>query len=628
MSAAPVTVETASSRTVALVGLPNSGKSTLFNALTGLRQRTANYPGVTVEPVIGHLQHDGQAIALIDLPGIYSLSPKTEDERLTVAFLQGALPGVPPPERLLVIVDGTQLERGLALLSWLASLHKPTALVVTMVDELKARGGVLDTEELERQLGIPVFPVVGRKGIGIEALRRSLASWEPWGIPLVPFPPDTSAEQRHAWARALAQQVVHHPKPDVRSERIDRLVLHPLLGFLIFGVVMLLFFQSIFTVAQPAMAAIEAGIAWLQGMLETWLPEGIVRNFLSHGIVGGVGAVIVFLPQIALLYFLLTVLEDSGYFARAAFLVDRLLGAFGLQGRAFIPILGGFACAIPAILSTRVIPSWQERLTTMLIIPLMTCSARLPVYTLLIAATVPPVYVGGILSLQALVMTGLYLMGAGTGLLMAWFLRHTLLRGATTPFIVEFPPYRLPSWRNVVGRTWSSSREFLRTAGTLILGLSIVLWALTEIPPVEVPPGTSPLEAQRLQLEGSLAGQLGRALQPVFAPLGFDWKITIAILGSFAAREVFVSFMGQLYAVDVEAAESTLRHVLAQSIPLPVALSVLVFYVYALQCISTMAVLRRESGSWRWVAVAFAYTFVLAYGLSFGVYRLARWLLG
>jgi ferrous iron transport protein B len=339
-----------------------------------------------------------------------------------------------------------------------------------------------------------------------------------------------------------------------------------------------------------------------------------------------VGSVVVFLPQIVLLYVVLTVLEDSGYLARAAFLVDRLLGAFGLQGRAFLPILGGFACAIPAILSTRVIPSRQERLATMLIIPLMTCSARLPIYTLLVAATVPAVYIGGIFSLQALVMMGLYALGAVTGLGVAWILRHTVLRGAKTPFVVEFPPYRLPTWRNVVGRAWSSGREFLRTAGTIILALSIVLWALTELPPVAIPPGTPPLEAQRLQLEGSLAGQLGRLIQPLFAPLGFDWKTTIALLGSFAAREVFVSFMGQLYAIDVEAAESTLREVLAQTFPLPVALSVLVFYVYALQCISTMAVLRRESGSWGWVGLAFAYTFALAYGLSFLAFHITRWL--
>ncbi len=614
--------------TVALVGLPNSGKSTLFNALTGLRQRTANYPGVTIEPFIGTAEHDGVHLVLVDLPGIYSLAPKTEDERLAVSFLQGQLPKAPHVDRILVVIDGTQLERGLVLVSWLAQLQRPMALVITMIDELKARGGVLDAEELERQLGIPVFTVVGRRGIGVEEVRRSLLSWEPWGIPLLPLSREASAEERYSWASELTACVLRFPKPDVRSERLDRVLLHPVFGLLAFGVVMLVFFQTIFTLAQPAMDAIEAAISWLQNGLEAWLPAGVVRNLLVHGVLGGVGAVVVFLPQIVLLYFLLTVLEDSGYFARAAFLVDRLLGVFGLQGRAFIPILGGFACAIPAILSTRVIPSRQERLATMLIIPLMTCSARLPVYTLLVGATVPATYIGGIISVQALVMMGLYLLGAGTGLVMAWILRHTLLRGAKTPFIVEFPPYRLPTWRNILGRVWSSGWGFLRTAGTVILALSIVLWALTELPPTSPPPGTPALEAQRIQLEHSLAGRLGQFLQPLFAPLGFDWKITVAILGSFAAREVFVSFIGQLYAVDVEAAESSLREVLARSIPLPTALSLLVFYVYALQCISTMAVLRRESGSWRWVAIAFLYTFALAYGLSFLVHQGARWLLG
>jgi ferrous iron transport protein B len=622
-----VSTRTEQPHIVALVGLPNSGKSTLFNALTGLRQRTANYPGVTVEPMLGQLQQDGRAVVLVDLPGIYSLSPKSEDERIAVALLRGELPGAAPPERILVVIDGTQLERGLVLLSWIAQLQRPTAVVVTMVDELALRGGALDAEELEHHLGVPVFPVVGRKGVGVELIRRSLLQWEPWGVPALDIPAHADLQQRYQWAHELTRRVLRFPEPDSRSERIDRFALHPVFGMLLFGIVMAAFFQAIFTLAQPAMEALEAGIGWLQSLVERWLPAGLLRNFLSHGILGGVGSVLVFLPQIVLLYFLLTVLEDSGYFARAAFLIDRVLGVFGLQGRAFLPILGGFACAIPAILSTRVIPSWQERLTTMLIIPLMTCSARLPVYTLLIGATVPPVFLGGIVSLQGLVMMGLYLLGALTGLGMAWLLRRTVLRGSPMPFAVEFPPYRLPTWRTVAGRTWSSAREFLRTAGTTILALSMLLWALTEIPPVEAPAGTPAEEVQRLQIEHSLAGQLGRLIQPLFAPLGFDWKITVAVLGSFAAREVFVSFLGQLYAAEAEAAGSTLREVLSHTLPLPVALSVVVFYVYALQCISTMAVLRRESGSWRWVALAFGYTFVLAYGFSFLVYHLARWAL-
>jgi ferrous iron transport protein B len=386
---------------------------------------------------------------------------------------------------------------------------------------------------------------------------------------------------------------------------------------------MAFFFQAIFSWAQPMMDGIDGWIAALQELVDEQAFDPTVKSLLSKGVIGGVGSVVVFLPQILLLNLLVVLLEESGYLARAAFLVDRAMGLFGLQGRSFIPLLGSFACAIPGIMSARIIPSYRDRLVTIMATPLMTCSARLPVYTLIISALIPAATIGGVFSLQAAVMAGLYVLGAISGLLIALLLKKTMFKGAVVPFLIEFPPYRLPSWKSMWVTVYGRTRDFLTTAGTVILVFSIALWILTELPRTDRSLAAGPIQAERIQIEQSYAAQIGRAIQPAFAPLGFDWRITLGVLSSFAARETFVSSMGQIYAADVQESDESLRTVLRSEYPLAVGLSILAFYVYALQCISTIAIMRRETGSWKWPALAFALTFALAYAASFTAYTLA-----
>jgi ferrous iron transport protein B len=387
---------------------------------------------------------------------------------------------------------------------------------------------------------------------------------------------------------------------------------------------MLVFFQAIFTWATPAMDGIDALFAMLGDGVTAALPQGIIQDLIANGIIAGVGAVIKFLPQILILTLFITLLEDFGYLARAAFLVDRAMGVFGLQGRSFIPLLSSFACAIPGIMSARIIASEKDRLTTILIAPLMTCSARLPIYVLLITAFVPSTLVGGVLGLQGLVLMGLYALGALSGLIAAKVFKSTALKGSKLPFLMELPPYRFPTFRSVFLTLFHRTKQFLTSAGTTILVLSVILWALGAFPRVSISEGTPPMEAKRMQLEQSALGTIGKAIEPVFAPIGFDWKITIGVLASFAAREVFVSVMGQVYSVDVSESDANLRTVLQRVITLPAAISILVFYVYALQCMSTMAVMKRETGSWKYPAFAFGYTLVLAYTASYLVFTVLR----
>lgn len=600
---------------IALVGIPNSGKTTLFNALTGERKKVANYPGVTVEPSIGTVRTHASSVTLVDLPGVYSLSPKSTDEEITLRVLLGADPRIAPPDGIILILDATNLEKGLFLFSQLAALRKPMLVALTMVDEIKRKHATLDDIQLEAILGVKVIPIVGVKGIGIEELRTELLNHQHWRLPFAHLPPDATVEQRIAWARTVLGQVLHNDTLDERTERIDRIVLHPIWGMVVFILVMAVMFQSIFTWAQPLMDGIDGGFS----LLRAWIVGDAVApplwlDFIANGVVAGVGSVLVFAPQIFVLMVLITLLEDSGYLARAAFLVDKLLGSVGLQGRSFIPLLSSYACAIPGILSARMIPSRAERMATILIAPLMTCSARLPVYTLLIAAFVPSIVVGGIFSLQALVLGLMYVAAAVVGLGIAWVLRKTVLASDRTPFFLEFPPYRLPHWRNVFSRAFFRMQDFLQTAGTVILAISIVLWALASFPRVEPHPAMSADEYRRMQLEQSYAAQLGRAIAPVFAPMHFDWQVTLGIIGSFAAREVFVSVMGQLYAVaGDDPASQGLQQALRQRLEPAEAFAVLAFYMFALQCMSTVAVLRRETGSWKWTGFAFLYMFVLAY---------------
>ncbi len=611
---------------IAFVGVPNSGKTTLFNALTGMRRKVANYPGVTVEPSVGIVRKHARNVAVIDLPGVYSLSPKSTDEEITRQVLTGADTNLPEPNAIVLVLDATNLEKGLTLFAQLAHLSKPMLVALTMVDEIKRRGATLDDIQLESILGVKVVPIVGVKGIGIEEVRSELIECSHWRIPFVHVPADASIEERIAWARSVVGRVLRNDQLDLRTERIDRIALHPIWGIVGFVCVMAVIFQSIFTWAQPMMDWIDYGFnqlrAWMIGdavVPPLWL------DFLANGVIAGVGSVLVFAPQIFILMVLVTFLEDSGYLARAAFLMDKVLGSFGLQGRSFIPLLSSYACAIPGILSARMIPSRAERMATILIAPLMTCSARLPVYTLLIAAFVPPTLIGGVISLQAVVLGALYLAAASVGLCVAWVLRKTVLVSDRTPFFLEFPPYRLPHWRNVVVRAFTRMQDFLQTAGTVILTLSIILWALSSFPRLEPEPTQNADQFRRLQLEQSYAAQLGRAIAPIFAPMHFDWHVTLGIIGSFAAREVFVSVMGQLYAIGGDdPANHGLQQALQRSLDPAVAFAVLAFYMFALQCMSTVAVLWRETGSWAWTAFAFAYMLGLAYLASVTVYNIAH----
>jgi ferrous iron transport protein B len=608
-----------------LIGSPNSGKTTLFNALTGLRAKVGNYPGVTVERREGDLEIAGRRLRVIDLPGTYSLTPISADEAIVGRVIAGELG--PAPDALVLVADSCTLERSLLLVAQVLRRGLPTCLVLTMTDELHARGGALDVPRLERALGIPVRGVVGHRGVGLSALRSLLVHPESWSRPHL-LPPEP-APDRAAWAASvLASTLTRRPGPTRSSDAIDRIVLHPLAGTLLFALVMIGFFQLIFAWAVPAMDAIDAGVGLAARAVHETFPPGLVADFVADGLIAGVGSVIVFLPQIVLLFTLLYLLEDVGYMARAAFVIDRLMGRIGLEGRAFVSLLSSYACAVPGIMATRTIPSARHRLVTILVAPLMTCSARLPVYALLIGAFVPPAAVGP-LGLQGLVLLGLYLLGALSALAVAAVLGRTLMRGESLPFYMELPPYRWPTAKLVATQVWGSASAFLRRAGTVILAVSVVLWFLLEFPRTTAPEGASPVEARRHALEQSLAGRAGHALEPLIAPLGFDWKIGVGLLSSLAAREVIVATLAQIYAASDEG--TSLRDALRRDVdprsgrpvytPATVA-ALLVFFVFALQCMSTIAIMKRETNSWRWPAFAFGYLLALAYAASFATHRL------
>jgi ferrous iron transport protein B len=610
-----------------LIGSPNSGKTTLFNALTGLRARVGNYPGVTVERREGDAVVDKARLRVIDLPGVYSLSPLSPDEAVVARVLEGRVAEVPPPDGIVLTLDATSLERSLLLVAEVLRLERPVCVVLTMMDELAARGGRIDMTKLEDALGVPVVGVVGHRGLGLGELRRLLPHPERWSRP--PLLPPQERRERDAWlGSVLARVLVKRAGPSRSTEAIDRVVLHPVAGTALFAGVMVLFFQLIFAWAAPAMDAIDAGVGVLGESLRLALPAGMPTDFLVDGVIAGVGSVVVFLPQILLLFTLLYLLEDLGYMARAAFVVDRLMGRIGLEGRAFVALLSSYACAVPGIMATRTIPSPRQRLVTILVSPLMTCSARLPVYALLIGAFVPPVTVAG-LGIQGLVLLGLYVLGGTAALAAASLLSRTLGRGDALPFYLELPSYRVPPAKLVVSQVWGAARAFLRRAGTIILAVSIALWFLLHFPRVEAPPGP---EGARLALEGSAAGQLGHALEPIIAPLGFDWKIGVGLVASLAAREVIVATLAQVYAAS-ESEGGSLRDAIRADVdprtgrpvfePATVA-SLLVFFVFALQCTSTLATMRRETNSWRWPAFAFGYLLALAWGASFVTHRIVH----
>ncbi|MBI4424464.1 MAG: ferrous iron transporter B [Elusimicrobia bacterium] len=628
---APAAAETEPA--VALVGTPNCGKTTLFNALTGMRQKVGNYPGVTVEKKEGWFARGDQALRLVDLPGLYGLEAHTPEETVAEDLLRGRGRFDRPPAALLVVLDGSALERSLALLRSVLDLGLPVAAILTMADEIKARGGRLDIGALSRDLGLPVVAVVGHRGVGLEEARALLASWRSWPLPKTESK-ELSPAERYAWAGgALERSLGSALRADTLTARLDRWVLHPVAGPLIFLGVMTAFFQAIFSGAQPAMDALDALVGLLGDAAQRALPPGLLQGFVVHGVIQGVGSVVAFLPQIAILFFFLFLLEDIGYLARAAFLMDRVMGWAGLQGRCFVALLSSYACAVPGIMATRGIPSPQDRLATMLVAPFMTCSARLPVYALLIGAFVPDRPVLGVLRAPGLALLALYVLGSLSAFAAAWLLRRSLLSGDITPFYIELPPYRFPTWRSVAVAMLDRARIFLRRAGTVILGVSVLTWVLLNVP--RLPEGQAGAAGTRadLQMRHSLAGRIGAALEPVFAPLGFDWRINVALLGSFVAREVAVSTLAQIYAADEN--DGSLRAILREGrdaegrplMPLPAALALVAFFVYALQCVSTLAVLRRETNGWKWPAFAFGAMFVCAWSAG-ALTRLAALSLG
>ncbi|MEW6303312.1 MAG: ferrous iron transport protein B [Verrucomicrobiota bacterium] len=729
---------------VALTGNPNCGKTTLFNELTGLRAKVGNYAGVTVERKEGRLRHTAANVnvTVLDLPGTYSLSPKSLDEQISRDVLFHRLGDVPAPAAVMVVVDASNLERNLYYATQVIELGYPTVVALNMVDVARENGHEIDAAKLSKALGVAVIPTVASTGEGIDELRAALVDLlgasrpEPKAFCELPksFEPEveriaaqleTAFHQRHTSARtealllltdeaALAKNTGHYPeavqalvrearakleaaghdwrsaaiearyarvsaintevvteaaaRQENLSDKLDRVFTHKVWGLLIFVGIMALIFQSIFSFAEIPMNLLEQGVAWIGEHVGRIIPEGDLNSLLVDGVIAGVGAVVVFLPQICLLFLFIGLLEDTGYMARAAFLMDRLMSKVGLHGKSFIPMLSSYACAIPGIMATRTIENPKDRLATILISPLMSCSARLPVYTLLIAACIPERTVLGFLKLSALTMLGMYLLGTVTALFMAWLLKKTLLKGEPPVLIMELPPYKRPVLKVTLRHMWDRSKLFLQRAGTVILGISIILWFLATYPrssaiqqeydakrqalTTATFPGVT--EAQAIEdaraealaaidkeeagakLRHSFAGRLGRLMEPVIAPLGFDWKIGIGLVASFAAREVFVSTMSTVYNVGAadESEEGTQR--LAEIVRAqthedgrPVyttltGLTLMVFYVYALQCVSTVAVVRRETNSWKWPLFQWAYMGLLAWVAAFVVYQGGR----
>lgn len=600
---------------VALIGPPNSGKTTLFNRLTGLRQKVANFPGVTVEHHIGRAHLAGRhAVDIIDLPGIYSLTPRSEDEQVTYDVLQGRMPGLRRPDGIILVLDSTSLQRHLPLAAAVLTLRLPTLIVLNMADELRGRGGAVDIEALANQLGAPVVLVSAATGEGVKTVAQFLTG----GIAVprvVELPVIQDVPACRQWARQVSRSARYaHPAPPVWTQRLDAVFLHPLWGPLVFSAVVLMVFQSIFSWARPLMDAVQAAVGISGGWMRAALPEGWMRSLVVDGVWSGVGAVVVFLPQILLLFLFISILEDSGYLARAALIADRTMARVGLQGKSFIPLLSAYACAVPAIMATRTIENRRDRIATILIAPFMTCSARLPVYTLIIAAFIPErPFLGPLLGTRAAALLGLYLLGFLAAIATAKVLKSSILRSERTPFVLELPPYRTPTLAGIGLRLWDRALAFLKRAGTVILAVSVVLWILASVPPVA---GKAP------PIEQSLAGTLGRAIEPLIAPLGFNWKIGIGLITSLAAREVIVGTLGTIYGMDPDHNSAGLQQALQRELSFGGAVALLVFFAFAMQCMSTLAVVRRETGSWKWPAIQFFYMGTLAYVSAWVAYRL------
>jgi len=602
-------------RFVALVGPPNSGKSTLFNRLTGLRQKVANFPGVTVEERRGIAKvASGKDVVLIDLPGVYSLVARSEDERVTHDVLMGTMPGTPRPDAVVLVLDATNLKRHLVLAAPVLSLGLPTIVVLNMADEFEARGGDLDPEALAAQIGAPVALVSAMRGDGLEPVVEFLGG--ELGVPAsLDLPALHDIPKCRQWASRLGDEAGYSPPaPPVWTRRLDGVFLHPVSGPAVFVLVVLCVFQTIFTVARPLMDLVDRAVSWSGAWLGTNLPASVLRDLLVGGIWGGVGSVVVFLPQILLLFFFLGLLEDSGYLARAALIADRTMSKAGLQGKSFLPLLSAYACAVPAVLSTRTIENRRDRIATILIAPFMTCSARLPVYTLIIAAFIPekPV-LGPVLGTRAAALLGLYVLGFLAAFGTARLLKSSVLKSEGAPFLMEMPPYRWPTLRQIGLRLLDRTKIFLRRAGTVILAVSIGLWILSNLP---LSGGQPP------RITESVTGTVGRALEPLVRPLGFDWKIAIGLVTSLAAREVIVGTLGTIYGLEGDVDSAGLQAALRHDLTPGGAVALLVFFAFAMQCVSTIAVVRRETGGWRWPAIQFAWMTLLAYAGAFVANRL------
>ena len=641
---------------VVLAGNPNAGKTTLFNRLTGLRAQTSNFPGTTVEHRRGRITLAGLGLTLIDLPGLYTLDAVTLDEKIAVEILRGERTGGQRPDALIVVVDATNLERNLFLTGQLLELELPTLVVLNMIDQADKHGTQFDLQLLESRLGCRVLPISALTGQGLDRLEDALAtlldeSSTPSidaGLAACGACQGCQYSARYDWAETVTAaasrgNLASHGR---FTEAIDRVLTHKVVGLFCFAALMLLTFILIFWMAQYPMDLIDGWFGLASWTVGQWLPAGQLSSLITDGIIGGVGGMLIFLPQICLLFFLLALLEDSGYLARVAFVMDRLMYRVGLPGKAFVPLLAAHACAIPAIMASRVIDDRRDRLATMLVLPLMTCSARLPVYAMVMALLFPHQPL-----MASLLFAGAYVLGIVAALAMAWVFKSTLLRGRTKPLVIELPNYRIPSLRNALLLMWDRAAAFVKTAGTTIMVISVVIWAMATYPGTDVKDMPEEIQSQiaelkasgdavsaeqivaQVRLENSLAGRAGHAIEPIFAPLGFDWKMSVGVFSSFAAREVIVSTLSVLYGVgeDSEDDSGLLIDRLRSSthddgrpvFSMPACLSLLVFYVLAMQCLPTQVVTRRETGTWKWPLLQFGYMSLLAYVAALIVYQAA-----
>ncbi|WP_314901473.1 ferrous iron transporter B [Actinomyces naeslundii] len=661
----------AGSRRIALAGAPNAGKTSIYNALTGLHAKTGNYPGVTVQRSLGTCKIGNTTLTIEDLPGAYSLDPISPDEEIVHDVLTGTSTTVSAPDALVIVVDATTLQRGMNFIAEALALDLPTCLVVTMTDELSRRTGRLNVAALGHALGIPAVRVIGHRGIGMPDLRAQLAQVATWQR--TPLPPPTDPDEITSWADSvLAAADYLPPESDQITSAIDKVLLRPIPGTIVFFTIMFLFFQAIFTWAAPFQDAVENGFGALGQLVHSWLDAShpLIAGLLGDGIIGGVGSVLTFIPQIIIMFLIIAVLEGVGYMSRAAFLMDKVMSVAGLEGRAFVALLSSLACAIPGIMATRTLPSTKDRVATMLAAPLMTCSARLPVYVIMISLTVDGGAKIGPFGARGVVMFALYLLGAVSAMAAAWAVKQLTDRGnILLPFYMEMPPYRMPRVRTVLIMVWDACKGFLKKAGTIITLTTVILWVLLNVPmrseeqfnaycasdaecasvaaAVEDPSSstvkgddgeviTDPeeldklLEAQKTSytMDNSWAAKGGKVVQPVFEPLGFDWRINVATLSSLAARETFVATLGQIAAAEdpeepsahlatMTYQQDTLTNKAGDKLFNPATVvAILVFFVYALQCMATAGAMRRETGSWKWPIIAFVYMFVTAWVMA------------